>query len=237
MKRYLSLAVLLCAAVLTACDKNAVQDITGTVPGSRIKFFNFGVNAPSVNFYANDRKMTAITSATGVGVDERTSPTDRLDRAASIPASTPGQYTFTGKISATTDKDLAISSIPGTLADGKNYSVYLSGFYNTTTKTVDGFIVEDAYPADVRLHGGVRPIRQRDLELESDDDVREEHDDRNGDRSRGRRCVQDRRRVHRASGWRLRSWNARRGIGNECDQHEPAVSFVTGKSVHDQRAR
>jgi hypothetical protein len=147
MKRYLSLAVLLSAAVLTACEKNAVQDITGTVPGSAVRFFNFGVNAPSVNFYANDRKMTAVTSATGA---ESTNGTayGAVGSGGFYSGITPGQYTFIGKISAATDKDLAISSIPGTLADGKNYSVYLSGFYNTATKTVEGFIVEDAYPAD-----------------------------------------------------------------------------------------
>jgi hypothetical protein len=146
MKRYLSMAVLLSAALLTACEKNAVQDITGTVPGSAVRFFNFGVNAPSVNFYANDRKMTAVTSATGV---ESTNGTayGSVGSGGFYSGITPGQYTFTGKISATTDKDLVISSIPGTLVDGKNYSVYLSGFYNTATKTVEGFVVEDAYPA------------------------------------------------------------------------------------------
>ena len=68
MNRHGSIAVLLCAAVLSACDafdKNKVQDIAGPVPaGARIKFFNFGDNAPGVNFYADDRKMTAISSAT-----------------------------------------------------------------------------------------------------------------------------------------------------------------------------
>ena len=146
MKRYLSVAVLLCAAALTACEKNAVQDITGTVPASSVRFFNFGVNAPSVNFYANDRKMTAITSATGA---ESTLGTayGSVGSGGFYSGIEPGPYTFTGKISAATDKDLAISSIPGTLANGKNYSIYLSGFYNTTTKTVDGFIVEDPFPA------------------------------------------------------------------------------------------
>ncbi len=68
MNRYRSLALLLWAAVCSACDKNAVQDITGPLASARIKFFHFGVNAPGVNFYANDTKMTAITSATGAAV-------------------------------------------------------------------------------------------------------------------------------------------------------------------------
>src|SRR5205814_2376341 len=57
----------------------------------------------------------------------------------------PGQYTLAGKIAAATDKDLAISSVNATIEDGKYYSFYMSGFYNTTTKTVEGFIVEDNF--------------------------------------------------------------------------------------------
>jgi hypothetical protein len=59
----------------------------------------------------------------------------------------PGQYVFSGKIAALVDKDLGISSITSTIAAQKDYSFYLSGIYNTTSKTVDGFVVEDAFPA------------------------------------------------------------------------------------------
>ena len=60
-----AIAAALLAVSLTACDKNAVQPLTGPVAGSYIKFFNFGVGAPNVNFYANDTKITAIQSTTG----------------------------------------------------------------------------------------------------------------------------------------------------------------------------
>jgi hypothetical protein len=43
------------------------------------------------------------------------------------------------------DKDLAVANIAGTLTDGKSYSVYLSGLYDATAKSSEGFIVEDAY--------------------------------------------------------------------------------------------
>jgi Domain of unknown function (DUF4397) len=146
MKRYLSLAGLLCAAVLTSCDKNGVQDITAAPPASRIKFFNFGVNAPGVNFYANDTKMTAINSATGV--ESTTGVAYGLVGSGGFYGGiAPGQYTLTGKIAATTDKDLAIASVAATIADGKYYSFYQSGFYNTAAKTVESFVVEDPVPA------------------------------------------------------------------------------------------
>ncbi|MDP9201695.1 MAG: DUF4397 domain-containing protein [Gemmatimonadota bacterium] len=150
MNRQKSLAVLLCAAVLAACnyEKNAVQDITAPDPGSRIRFFNFGVNAPAVNFYANDTKVTAVSSTTGI---EATTGTGYggVGLAGLYSALAPGQYTFTGRIAATIDKDLSISSVATTLTDGKYYSFYQSGFYNTTSKTVEAFVVEDPFPATI----------------------------------------------------------------------------------------
>lgn len=146
MKQYMSLAGLLCVAMLSACEKNAVQELAESTPAARIKFFNFGVGAPGVNFYANDTKMSAITSATGV---ESTTGTIYGGVSAGGLYSTivPGQYTLRGRIAAATDKDLAISNLAAPIADGKFYSYYLSGFYSTATKTVDAFVVEDAFPA------------------------------------------------------------------------------------------
>jgi hypothetical protein len=57
----------------------------------------------------------------------------------------PGQYALTGKIAGATDKDLVISSVNTTIEDSKYYSFYMSGIYNTTTKTVEGFVVEDNF--------------------------------------------------------------------------------------------
>jgi hypothetical protein len=147
MIRFRSIAVLFGALALTACEKNAVQDITGALPESRVKFFNFGVSAPSVHFYANDTKVTATTSAVGresvagiasggVGSGGLYS---RLD---------PGEYTFTSRLMDTlnNNKGVVIASVPGALATGRAYSMYVSGIYNTTARQADGFIVEDDFP-------------------------------------------------------------------------------------------
>lgn len=143
-----AIAAALLAATLTGCDKDAVQPLTGPVAGSYVKFFNFGVNAPSVNFYANDQKVTAVQSTTGtestLGVAY-----GAVGVGGFYSALEPGQYALTGRISATTDKDLVISTVNTTLEDGKKYSFYMSGFYNTTTKTVEGFVVEDAFSAEM----------------------------------------------------------------------------------------
>ena len=163
MNRHKSIAVLLGAATLASCDyeKNAVQDITGTAPAASVRFFNFGVNAPGVNFYANDTKMTAITTGacTTPPLSEACTTTGSestngvgyggVGSGGFYSGIEPGQYALTARIAAATDKDLSISNLAATVEDGKKYSYYLSGFYNTTTKTVDGFMVEDPFPAEI----------------------------------------------------------------------------------------
>jgi len=150
MKRHRSIAVLLAVSALASCDyeKNAVQDIVAAPPASSIRFFNFGLNAPGVNFYANDTKMTAITSATGaestLGVGY-----GGVGAGGFYSGIEPGQYTLSGRIAATTDKDLPISNLAANIENGKTYSFFLSGRYNTTAKTVDAFIVEDPFPPQI----------------------------------------------------------------------------------------
>ena len=144
MNRHSYIAALLCAGVLSACSKDPVRDISGPPPAaSRVRFFNFGVNAPSVNFYANTTKMTAIQNSTD-GVEATTGVAyGGVGSGGAYAAIAPGPYTFTGKIAATIDKDLSISPLAATIEDGKYYSYYMSGIYNSTTKTVDAFVVED----------------------------------------------------------------------------------------------
>ncbi len=148
------------AAALAACGTAGPQDILGTLPTARIKFFNFGVNAPGVNFYANSSKITAVSSSACTpptdttclsrGIESTTGTASGAAAAGGFYTGiTPGQYTFSGRIAATTDNGVAIASVPTTVADGKSYSMYVSGIYNATSKSTDAFIVEDAYPQKV----------------------------------------------------------------------------------------
>lgn len=111
-------------------------------------FFNDAVGAPDVNFYANDTKLTAISSTDSM---ENTIGTGYGHVAAGgfYAGIAPGQYTLSGRISADSNKNLPISNLSATLEDGKHYSFYQSGAYDTTAKTVDAFIVEDPLPAQV----------------------------------------------------------------------------------------
>lgn len=150
MSSYRAFAALLCVAALTSCDyeKIAVQDIHVPAPGSQVKFFNLGMSSPGVNFYANDTKVTGILTATGT--EATTGVVFPGTGAAGLYSGLePGQYTLSGRIAATTDKDLPISQLSTTLETGKRYSFYQSGPYNTTTKQVDAFIVEDPYAEEI----------------------------------------------------------------------------------------
>ena len=167
MSLHRSFAALLCAVALTACEKNAVRDLTGPLPSAGIRFFNFSVTAPPVHFYAGDEKLTATTSASCS--DAANPPVTASDTAcfnAGIESTVgigfggvssgrrytgiePGQHTFSGRITAATDKGTIVSTVPATIEAGKFYSYYQSGVYNTATKTADGFIVVDDFPATI----------------------------------------------------------------------------------------
>jgi hypothetical protein len=159
MIRIRALAVLLGAGALAACEKNAVQEISSPVSGAFVRFHNYSVGAPGVNFYANDQKLTAVssTSCTPLPADATKCTTTGVESTNGITYGntalggnyamvTPGQYSLTGRIAAATDNGLAVSTIDTPLADGKFYSYFTSGIYNATTKKADAFLIEDALP-------------------------------------------------------------------------------------------
>jgi hypothetical protein len=169
MKSTKSILVLLGALVVgaAACDKNAVQQIAGPqAGGASVKFFNFAVGSPGVNFFINDRKTTAIGNTACFSRDTLVNPNISTCATTGIEATTgtayggagngasgwysdvvPGPISITSRIAVPTDKNLIIATLPVTVDENKFYSYYLSGIYNTTTKTADSFVVEDVLPA------------------------------------------------------------------------------------------
>lgn len=148
-----TITLILGAAALGGCAKGEIRDITAPITGARVKFFNFAVAAaptatPAVNFYANDTKVTAVTSTDTVESTNGTASGSAGNGGfySMLPA---GQYSLTGRIASATDKGVAVTSVPAALAEGKLYSMYLSGNYNATTKSSDGFVVEDPLPDPV----------------------------------------------------------------------------------------
>jgi hypothetical protein len=148
MTRLRLIPALLGATVLAACSGDGIQSIAGPTSGAYIKFYNFGLNAPGVNFYANDKKVTAVSSTTGI---ESTNGTayGSVGNGGLYSSIAPGQYSFSGRIAAATDNGLQIAKLSTTLGDGKYYSLYTAGFYDPNAKTIDSFVLEDVFPTDI----------------------------------------------------------------------------------------
>jgi uncharacterized protein DUF4397 len=161
MHRHRSLAVLLCAAALSSCnwfDETGARAITAPVASARIKFHNFSPSSVGVNFFANDQKMTAVlTSVCGApatAADSLACSTTGIESTTGVAyggvasggrydAIAPGQYTLAAKVAAKPD---VVSSLSQAIGDGKYYSFFMSGVYNTTSKTAEAFVVEDPIP-------------------------------------------------------------------------------------------
>jgi hypothetical protein len=167
MRLHRTLAAALGAVALTACGSDAVQELTAPVPSAAVRFFNFGVGSPSVHFFADDRKMTATTSAScQAAKDPPVTATDTTCLQVGIQSTSgiaygsvgangqytgiaPGQYTITGRPMTASGSGTAVSTLPVTIEEGKRYSVYQSGIYDATAKTSDAFIVEDDVPTTI----------------------------------------------------------------------------------------
>ena len=163
MTKHISVAAL-CAAALGACglfDTTAVRNIDATLPGARVKFHNFSPSSVGVNFFANDVKVTAISTTlcqgtTGVTTDTLCNTVGREPTTGVVyggassggfySAIEPGQYTLTSKIAA---RDTVVSTLPATIAANKYYTFFMSGIYNATTKTAEAFMVEDPIPSAI----------------------------------------------------------------------------------------
>jgi len=152
-------AAILLSTLLFSCKKEGIHEVptTTTDGGGQIKFFNFGVNSPSLNFYANDGKISAIVSASG------TEASTGLAYGSVFPTLsysllTAGTYTITGVVPAlaATNPNAIVSSLSVPIAADKFYSLYTCGIYNTTTQTTDAFVVEDKIPAISESTASVR---------------------------------------------------------------------------------
>lgn len=149
-KLYIGLAALLLSAALFSCKKNGIQVIDQPInlaDNAQIKYFNFSVGSPAVNFYANDTKVTGTLSTTGV---EGATAFAGVYPQTGYSAIAGGSYVFKAQIaaSATTDANLAISTTQSTsLTNAKFYTLFLSGIYSTANKMAESFVLEDVLPA------------------------------------------------------------------------------------------
>lgn len=164
MTRYSLLSAVAGLSLLAACEKNAVQSITNPIDGGAfVRFHNLSVASPSVNFFANTQKVTAVSSTacspppttpnplcTTTGVEQATGTTGTAYGSSALGGNyamlAPGAYALTGHSSVPADNGAVVSSVNTTVEAGKFYSYFMSGVYSTTSKTTDAFLVEDKLP-------------------------------------------------------------------------------------------
>jgi hypothetical protein len=152
------------AVALSACEQNAVQLIAGPPEGgAAVKFFNFAVGSPAVNFYINDAKVTGISTTACFPITDanrQQCTTSGIESTTGVVYGgagngglawysdvRPGQLNLQAKIAVAVDNGVTIANLPTAIAQGRFYSYYLSGIYNATTKTAESFIIEDVLPA------------------------------------------------------------------------------------------
>src|SRR3989442_13264543 len=132
MQVYRTAAVLLTAAALAACEKNSVQQLpVEPLLDARIKFFNFGVNAPGVNFYADETKMTAIQSGTGVELNTGVAY-GGVGNGGAYSQIAAGPETVGGRVPGAAGKKRANATGTTTQRERKYDSVYLRGVFKCT---------------------------------------------------------------------------------------------------------
>lgn len=163
MTRHKCLALLLGATAVTACGDKTIQTIAAPVTatsGALVKFFNFSVGAPGVNFYENATKVTAVATTACVAPNDTTTVCTTTGSEATSGttysnAANAGLYallaagsdTLRGKIISTTATNgVNVSNTTTTLVAGSYYSYFLSGIYNGATNASDAFIIVDTLP-------------------------------------------------------------------------------------------
>jgi hypothetical protein len=164
MTRFSMVSALAGLSLLAACDKNAVQVIAAPVDGGAfVRFHNLSVASPSVNFYANTQKVTAVSSTacspppttpnplcSTTGVEQTTGTIGTAYGSSALGGNyaklNPGAYVLVGRSAVPTDNAAAVSTVNQTLEAGKFYSYFMSGVYASGTKSTDAFIIEDKLP-------------------------------------------------------------------------------------------
>ncbi|WAC41930.1 hypothetical protein [Pedobacter sp. SL55] len=149
-KRFNIITAIIVSLFILSCEKNAVQQIDYTPAGAFIRAYNFAVSGPTVNIYANDKKMTAIGSTTGIEAAAGISAYGVFPTTNSyLNLTTVGDVVFKAKVSstATTNANIETTVLPTNVVAGKYYSFYTSGIYDATAKTTSSFILEDNFPS------------------------------------------------------------------------------------------
>lgn len=124
--------------VFNACDENAIPEVTENVPdgGTYGKFFFHVQNAPEVNFYFDEKKVSSVASSTSDEVKGNAYGSVFPSNAYALISS----GTFNVSVRDLEGNTVAATSL--TFAADSHYSVYLGG----TEENYEIFTIEDDLP-------------------------------------------------------------------------------------------
>ena len=140
MKKTFNKILILCAVALiaTACDENAIPELTEPVAedSTFVKFFLNSDDAPAVNFYFDDKKVSAVSSSTD----------DEVKGNAYGSVFPSNAYALISAAAVNINaKDLegnTIATMSFTFENDKHYSAYLLG----NEGSYEIFVLEDPLP-------------------------------------------------------------------------------------------
>ena len=147
--KYINLLFVLLALAFSSCEKSAFQVIDAPPTGPNFRVYNFAVNGPQVNIYVNDVKVSAIGSTTGKESASGIAAYGIFPGTNSyVNIKTPGNVIIKAKtpVNATANPGVETTSATSNFEDGKFYSFFTTGIYNTTARTSTSFVLEDKIP-------------------------------------------------------------------------------------------
>ncbi|WP_316770723.1 DUF4397 domain-containing protein [Pedobacter frigiditerrae] len=148
--------IAVCTVLLAACKKNGMTventEYEKVAPGnpkySYLKFLNLTPGSPVANFYLDGVKFSSALSSSGV--ENAGYGYNGLYPDLGYAVTTPGSHKVTANIipSATVDKNLEVLNTTITPAAGKYYTIFTTGQYSATNKSIGPLLVlEDIKPA------------------------------------------------------------------------------------------
>jgi hypothetical protein len=156
MKKLLYI-ILACSSFFAACEKGTLVETTeyekvalGDPKYSYLKFLNVTPGSPFINFYIDGAKFSSGLSSTGTetgGYNYATATSLYPDFGYAT--TSPGARKLTAIVipTATADAKLEVLNTTITPAAGKYYTIFTSGIYSTTNKSVGPVLMlEDVKP-------------------------------------------------------------------------------------------
>ncbi len=145
-----SLFLLLIAGTFASCEKESfVESSEYVIPQDnaiRLKILTVAPEAPAVNFFINDKKITGVNNATGI--NNGYGYNGLYPDLGYLVVNNAAAYNLKAKVAgaASEDADLTVLDQNLNLEDGKQYTLFTSKYDATNKKISNYTLIEDKRP-------------------------------------------------------------------------------------------